>query len=311
MTSSTHTIATNAQVDPQVARQLASEPNLFTFNNTALRFIRDRSGEPWWKGKDVAVAMAYVGTAQAIRLNVKKEHRKKLKDLLCDTDTASKGDKEAWWINEAGCYDLILACQTPLGDAFRKWLSEDVLPTIRRTGGYQLSLATGSAEQEPDQATQHLQLCLMEQQLHQLTLQNRALAIETAEKAMNLAASARVPLTASQTEAVQRLLTRALLPPEQLDDATITVPEFLKLKGHRWDIPHIQGPMGRLAREKYRQAYGRDPPKIADTQGPMSFDCNCYDRQQDMLILEAAYRGLSLSDNYRAHVPLSTQIVNS
>ena len=297
-----------APVDPDIAGQIASDPHLFTFNGVNLRLIKDQEGNPWFKAKSVASALGYASPATAVRMHVPRDHKKKLGEILSNTDAANKGDREAWWLSEPGVYDLILACSTPLGDSFRKWLTEQVLPSIRRTGGYNQP----AQQLEPyEQASQHLQLCIMEQQLHKETLQKRILAIEAAERAMKLAASARVPLTPSQTEAVQRLLNRALLPPEQLDEATITIPEFLKLKGHQWEIPSLQGPMGRLMKDIYKKAYGRDPPKIAGTNEGMGFDCNCYDRNKDMLLLEAAYRGLSLSENYARRVPLGVQIVNS
>ena len=91
----------------------------------------------------------------------------------------------------------------------------------------------------------------------------------------------------------------------------MTVQEFLLLKGHQWwDIPNLQGPMGRLMKETYRKAYHRDPPTIANSSGTMTCDCACYDRHHDMLLFEAAYRGLTLSDNYRRNVPLATQVIN-
>ena len=96
-------VPTAAQVDPELARHIVSDSNLFTFNNVNLRIIKDQNGDPWFEGKNVASALGYVSTANAIRFHVKKEHRKKLEDLLGNTGTASKGDKKAWWVSEAGC----------------------------------------------------------------------------------------------------------------------------------------------------------------------------------------------------------------
>lgn len=90
-------------------------------------------GEPWFVGMDVAKALGYSKTNDAIRTNVNIE----------DTATAGVSDannhtQQMTVINESGLYDLIFESRLPSAKAFRHWVTSDVLPSIRRTGGYAL-----------------------------------------------------------------------------------------------------------------------------------------------------------------------------
>lgn len=90
-------------------------------------------GEPWFVGMDVARALGYSKTNDAIRTNVNIE----------DTATAGVSDannhtQQMTVINESGLYDLIFESRLPSAKAFRHWVTSDVLPSIRRTGGYAL-----------------------------------------------------------------------------------------------------------------------------------------------------------------------------
>lgn len=96
-------------------------------------------GEPWFVGMDVAKALGYSKTNDAIRTNVNIE----------DTATAGVSDannhtQQMTVINESGLYDLIFESRLPSAKAFRHWVTSDVLPSIRRTGGYSLQAVPDS-----------------------------------------------------------------------------------------------------------------------------------------------------------------------
>lgn len=88
-------------------------------------------GEPWFVGKDVATALGYSKTNDAIKTNVS------------EVDTALVGvmdsmgrNQQTTVINESGLYDLIFESRLPSAKGFRHWVTSEVLPSIRKNGGY-------------------------------------------------------------------------------------------------------------------------------------------------------------------------------
>ena len=93
-------------------------------------------GEPWFVGKDVAEALGYSDTAQAIRKNISDEDKMGgLADAPSITDSMGRTQHPVW-INESGLYSLILSSKLESAKAFKHWVTAEVLPTIRKTGGY-------------------------------------------------------------------------------------------------------------------------------------------------------------------------------
>ena len=92
----------------------------------------DEKGEPWFVGKDVARRLGYINHRKALRDHVDEEDRK---DGVTIRDSIGR-DQEATFINESGLYSLILASKLPQAKAFKRWVTKEVLPQIRKTGGY-------------------------------------------------------------------------------------------------------------------------------------------------------------------------------
>ena len=95
-----------------------------------------RGGEPWFVGKDVTSILGYERTTKAIVDRVDDEDRK-----MIDSKTQSQigieiGQRGGWLINESGLYSLILSSKLPRAKEFKRWVTSEVLPTIRKTGGY-------------------------------------------------------------------------------------------------------------------------------------------------------------------------------
>ena len=83
-------------------------------------------------GKDVATALGYANTRKAVLDHVDKEDRE---DGVTIRDAIGRGSK-ATFINESGLYSLILSSKLPQAKAFKRWVTAEVLPQIRQTGGY-------------------------------------------------------------------------------------------------------------------------------------------------------------------------------
>ena len=83
-------------------------------------------------GKDVARRLGYINHRKALRDHVDEEDRK---DGVTIRDSIGR-DQEAAFINESGLYSLVLASKLPQAKAFKRWVTSEVLPQIRKTGGY-------------------------------------------------------------------------------------------------------------------------------------------------------------------------------
>ena len=88
------------------------------------------NGEGWLVGKDVAEVLGYSNTAKAIRDHVDIE------DKLSERIVLSGQNREVILINESGFYSLILRSEMPKAKQFKRWVTAEVLPQIRKTGGY-------------------------------------------------------------------------------------------------------------------------------------------------------------------------------
>lgn len=89
------------------------------------------NGEPWFVGRDVAKSLGYAKPEGAIRNNVDKE------DTLMEGVADSLGRvQQTLIINESGLYSLIFGSQLESAKRFKKWVTSEVLPSIRQNGGY-------------------------------------------------------------------------------------------------------------------------------------------------------------------------------
>lgn len=88
-------------------------------------------GEPWFVAKDIAEILQYTNTQKAIRDHVDEE------DKLTERIVLSGQNREVICINESGLYSLILSSKMPGAKRFKRWVTSEVLPQIRRTGTYQ------------------------------------------------------------------------------------------------------------------------------------------------------------------------------
>lgn len=112
------------------------------FNNEQFGQVRviTKDGEPWFVGKDVAGVLGYSDTNKAISMHVDIE------DKLNDKMESRLGQRGGWLINESGLYSLILGSKLPSAKKFKKWVTSDVLPSIRKHGMY----ATDELINNPD-----------------------------------------------------------------------------------------------------------------------------------------------------------------
>ncbi len=122
--------------------------NLLEYNGLNILTFYDENLENFWfRGKDVAEILRYVNTEKAIRMHVHNDDKiscKVLHRLLKSTSVDSqpklgcleKIDSKAYFINESGLYSLILKSKQENALAFQRWITKEVLPSIRKYGSY-------------------------------------------------------------------------------------------------------------------------------------------------------------------------------
>lgn len=94
-----------------------------------IRTVKDEKGEPWFCLKDVCKVLGLKQNGVAMRLDDGVISTEPICDSLGRTQMAN-------FVNEDGLYDVILDSRKPSARAFRKWVTSEVLPQIRKTGGY-------------------------------------------------------------------------------------------------------------------------------------------------------------------------------
>lgn len=96
--------------------------------------VVDMNGEPWMVGKDVAQALGYANTKDALASHVDEEDKCIIqKSENATFDIPNRG---LTIINESGLYSLVLSSKLPGAKRFRRWVTNEVLPSIRKTGSY-------------------------------------------------------------------------------------------------------------------------------------------------------------------------------
>lgn len=105
--------------------------NLQIFDSPEFGQIRivEQGGEPWFVGKDVAEILGYSNPQKAIRDHVKDSHKGV-------NDSFTVNGTPPVLIDEAGVYTLVMRSKLPQAEAFQEWVTSEVLPAIRKTGGY-------------------------------------------------------------------------------------------------------------------------------------------------------------------------------
>ena len=87
-------------------------------------------GEPWLVGKDVTAILGYQNASKALADHVDDD------DKLNNESLSSLGQRGGWLINESGFYSLVMGSKLPTAKKFKRWVTSEVLPTIRKAGAY-------------------------------------------------------------------------------------------------------------------------------------------------------------------------------
>lgn len=141
--------------------------DLQVFTNERLGDVRvvQIKGQPYFVGKDVAEILGYSDTNKAIAMHVDNEDK-----ILNDKSSPSFGQRGATLINESGLYSLILSSKLPKAKEFKRWVTSEVLPSIRRTGGY-------NANQNDEYKSKRLEVMMMNAKARIMKEENKKLEL--------------------------------------------------------------------------------------------------------------------------------------
>lgn len=134
-TNTTNTVVnTNITTNTNTTTNTVVDTELMLFNNEEFGSVRVKmiDNEPWFVGKDVAIALGYAKPENAIGTHVELED----KTTTLIQGTGSNYKSKTVIINESGLYSLILSSKLESAKKFKKWVTGEVLPSIRKTGGY-------------------------------------------------------------------------------------------------------------------------------------------------------------------------------
>lgn len=100
------------------------------------------NSEPWFVGKDVAEALGYKNTKDALAKHVDSEDKEILKSQNATLENIP--NRGVTVVNESGLYSLVLSSKLPSAKKFKRWVTSEVLPALRKTGQYQVKELSGS-----------------------------------------------------------------------------------------------------------------------------------------------------------------------
>lgn len=108
--------------------------------------------EPWFVGCDAAKALAYNRSADALKAHVDADDKRLVR--VGEIPTLTVNNRGMYIINESGLYSLIFSSKLPAAKRFKRWVTSEVLPALRRTGQYAMPTADADeSEVSEDEAT--------------------------------------------------------------------------------------------------------------------------------------------------------------
>ena len=149
---------------------------IFNFEEREIRTI-EIDGEIWFVGKDIASALDYVNLSDAILSHIDDIDRVNSKEKLNRDSLLSLnlGQRGGWLINESGMYSLIMCSKLEKAKKFKRWVTSEVLPSIRQTGSY-------NTQQTPRTYIESLEaLIIAEREKEKLVKENKNLQIQLDE----------------------------------------------------------------------------------------------------------------------------------
>lgn len=159
---------------------MANSPSIFAFDSAALRVLRDEAGAPWFNAGDLCAVLGFSNPRDAIANHVDADDvaKRDIIDNLGRTQSVNH-------VNESGMYALIFGSTKPEAKKVKRWVTSEVLPSIRKTGEYAMRRPVSTDFSKAKVITQATRLFQSTQRAHAgLSLrQSYLLAVSAAQEA--------------------------------------------------------------------------------------------------------------------------------
>ena len=158
---------------------MENQKQIQIFNNAEFGEIRSMEigGEPWFVGKDVAAALGYSNTKDALAAHVESEDKSIIQ--RSQFPTLEIPNRGMTIVNESGLYSLILGSKLDGAKRFKRWITSEVLPAIRKTGAYAVDSKAAEIKMR------ELRVKEMNAQARLLNAETRRLKILQAERGLS------------------------------------------------------------------------------------------------------------------------------
>ena len=261
-------------------------------------------GEPWFRGTDVAGVLGYKDVKKAIRTHVDEEDKQTLENLRRGemAPLLNNYEKAQVFINESGLYSLILKSKKEGAQIFKRWVTSEVLPQIRRTGAY---VANNTC-----QSSQQRDLGPSAQQVRRLALENDDLELRNMVAIRQALIDAGEELDAAQKWSFRDRLNNLMKGDEKVEIADtgglsklMDAGEFLTQKGFKASVvAKTRSAFGKLAAAIKRQELGLDkkaelPWKLKNVEGHET-KVNVYKIPEECCVLEKALEELQKTPQF-------------
>lgn len=131
--------------------QTRADVSVFDFKSNAVHVILDGNGDPWFLAKDVCNVLGV--RTNNIRAIVDEDEVRPIPNdysVVIGGISTENGGKAPLIVSEPGLYKLIMRSRKPVAKPFQRWVTHDVLPAIRRTGGYNMKASLEALATSPD-----------------------------------------------------------------------------------------------------------------------------------------------------------------
>lgn len=230
---------------------------IFEYINDGILRVYGTPDEPWFSAKDIASILGYSNPRQAIIKNVDEEDKCLLENIGVSPIDSYNSQGHSVLINESGLYSLILKSKKSEAKQFKRWVTSEVLPQIRKTGSYNNILV--NQKQLKVQETKDIIDLFDRIQTAQLSDRDRLLFLDYSRNLFLDAPSNILELKNENTEwSISRRLTEeyGISNTKQIKNMTIT--------------------FGRVLCKKYKEIHNNNPPKREQFVDGTIRNINCY-----------------------------------
>lgn len=225
-------------------------------------------GEPWFVAKDVAIALGYKDPDDAVRNRCEYA-------MLYDVPAPGRGVQKTKIINEPDFYRLVFGSKIKKAKAFQRWVYEEVLPAIRKTGGYSITASPLPQPQPPPPPN--------------LLLQGHQNALTLLAHARNLGLVGETFVDRYTAHALAEVAGAPVADGERIID----VGAFLREKGYTAaQIRQMSPTFGKVLKAKYASVYGREPERLFRFVNGSDRQVYCYTEKDRPLFEQVLEEGM-------------------